>query len=290
MTIMNKSLEKTKEQIKRLREKNPVYKELLDFYGRIAEEMFIVNPQPDPPSLLTKEEVRKIQIKEGFPLINRNDFVIDIPASVKLFESVSSIAKNATTKLKKNIQKIDNAVKAGKLKREKLLEKHYDPAYIQEVAKKLKLDKAVLNFLIHVSIKPSVHANAERLRDQTDLKNWLRGYCPVCGSLPLISEFKDNGQRYFLCSFCDFQWPGERLKCPFCENTDHKKLHYLYAEGQEAYRVDLCDKCKQYIKTVDSRKLDYEPDLALEDITTIHLDIIASEKGFKRPVASLWGV
>ena len=72
--------------------------------------------------------------------------------------------------------------------------------------------------------------------------------------------------------------------------SDHEKLQYLYEEGREAYRVDICDNCKQFIKTVDSRKLDYEPDLALEDIITIHLDILASEKGYKRAVPNLWGL
>lgn len=59
---------------------------------------------------------------------------------------------------------------------------------------------------------------------------------------------------------------------------------------KEAYRVDLCDNCMQYIKTVDSRKLGYEPYLVLEDITTIHLDFLASEKGYKRPAPSSWGL
>jgi FdhE protein len=105
-----------------------------------------------------------------------------------------------------------------------------------------------------------------------------------------MSELKENGQRYLICYFCDFQWPWERLKCPFCENTDHKKLHYLYAEGQEACRIDLCDECKQYIKTVDSRKLGHEPYPDIEDITTLHLDILAAEKGYKKPLPSFWGM
>jgi FdhE protein len=53
--------------------------------------------------------------------------------------------------------------------------------------------------------------------------------------------------------------------------------------------VDLCDKCKQYIKTVDTRKTASDPDLNIEDIATMYLDILASEKGFKRPAPS-WGL
>jgi len=285
---LDKTLQKTKENIKRLKGKKPAYKELLDFYSQIVEKLSNINPSMEVKPLPVKEELRKIQVAEGFPLLNKEDFILDLPSSSGLFAAICIIAKDATTKMKKNIQKIDTAVKTGKLNREKLLEKHSDTAYLDKIAKKFKLDRNILNFLIHMSIKPSLIVNVDKMKEQVDLKNWLRGYCPVCGSLPLISELKGEGQRYFLCSFCGFNWPGERLKCPYCENTDHEKLHFLYAEGQEAYRVDLCDKCKQYIKTVDSRKLDYEPDLNLEDIVTIHLDIIASEKGYKKPISSPW--
>ena len=72
--------------------------------------------------------------------------------------------------------------------------------------------------------------------------------------------------------------------------NNHEKLHYFYAEGEEAYRIDVCDNCHQYIKTVDSRKLDHETDLHLDDIVTMHLDILATEKGYKRPVQNIWGI
>jgi len=104
-----------------------------------------------------------------------------------------------------------------------------------------------------------------------------------------MSELKGEGQRYYLCSFCGFIWPGERLKCPFCERRNPEEHEYFYAKGEEIYRVDICKKCQQYIKTVDTRSLDYEPDLTLEDMTTLHLDIVASEKGFKRPISAPWG-
>jgi FdhE protein len=192
--------------------------------------------------------------------------------------------------MEKSILKIEKAVKDGKVEIGKLIERSFDTAYQDEIIKKLKLNKSVLNFLVHMSIMPSVRANVEKLREHVDLKNWLKGYCPVCGSMPNMSELRGEGQRHYHCSFCGFLWPSERLKCPFCENTDHKKLHYLYTEGQEVYRVDLCDKCKQYIKTVDSRKLDSDPDLDLLDIATLHLDIIARQKGYKNPLPSLWGL
>lgn len=269
-------------------EKNPAYSELLGFYGRITDQISDSHPSLSVTGAPVRKDVLKVQTAEGFPISNKEDFAIDVSSSSILFTAICAIAENATSKLKKTIQKIHAAVKSGKLHREELLKKHSDPVYLENIAKKLKVDRNILRFLVHMSIKPSLRAYAQQMMAHADMKNWCRGYCPVCGSLPLISELRGEGERFFLCSFCGCNWHGERLRCPYCENGDHAKLHYLYAEGQEAYRVDLCDKCRQYIKTVDSRKLDYEPELDLEDIVTIHLDIIASGKGYKKPVSALW--
>ena len=192
--------------------------------------------------------------------------------------------------MRENIQALEEAVTINALNIKELLRRFYDDSFIDKVAGEFDIDTAVLKFLVIESIRPSLSANVEKLGDQIDLNNWLRGYCPVCGSLPQISFLKDEGKRSFRCSLCTFEWPSERLKCPFCETRDHKNLHYFYAEGNESHRVDLCENCHQYIKTVDLRKLGYEPDLAIEDIVTIHLDILASEKGYKRPALGFWGI
>lgn len=283
-------MEKIKNMISLLKEQNPLYEKILDFYEKIIEEQAAIKSILNVNPIESGKDMRTLQIKEGFPLINKEDFILDMPSSVILFKSLSQIGKNATDKMKEDIQTIEETIRNRALDPEELLARHYNEAYVNKISEDLDIDKAILNFLIHMSIKPSLDANVEKLKDQVDLKNWLRGYCPICGSFPNMSELKGEGQRFFICSFCGFEWPSERLKCPFCENREHKSLHYFFEEGKEIYRVDVCDKCKQYIKTVDSRKLNFEPDLELEDIATIHLDIMASEKGFKRPTPTPWGL
>ena len=286
---MIKSLEQKKKLIELLRGKNPAYTEILGFYEKVIEAQEAEKVDVSVAALHLRNNLKSLQTSEGFPLIDRKDFILDIPSCVRLFESLCRIARNANDKMRENIQAIEEASAINALNLRELLRRHSDESYLNTIVEEFAIDRAILLFLIHASIQPSLSANAEQLKDQVDLKNWLKGYCPVCGSAPQISELKDEGRRFFVCSFCMFQWPSERLKCPYCENADHAKLQYLYEEGQEAYRVDVCDNCKQYIKTVDSRKLDYEPDLPLEDIMTIHLDILASENGYKRPVPNLWG-
>lgn len=287
---MIQSLEQKKKLIELLRGKNPAYTEILGFYEKVIGAQDAEKADVSVAALHLHNNAKSLPTSEGFPLIDRKDFILDIPSCVRLFESLCRISRNANEKMRENIQAIEEASAINALNLRELLRRHSDDSYLNTIAEEFSIDRAILLFLVNASIQPSLSANVEQLKNQVDLKNWLRGYCPVCGSSPQISELKDEGKRFLLCSYCSFQWPSERLKCPFCETSDHEKLHYLYEEGREAYRVDICDNCKQFIKTVDSRKLDYEPDLELEDIITIHLDILASEKGYKRAVPNLWGL
>jgi FdhE protein len=287
---MNQSFARKKERINLLIGEKPEYADVLHFYEKFLELQSAASPRLYLKLPKIEKTIMDIREKEGFPLIARDEFIIDVPASCTLFETICNAAKHANDTMRITIQTLEEAFSVNALRREDLIKHHDDDAYLDSVIRDFDVDVTILKFLIHMSIFPSLQANAEMLTDQIDPKRWLRGYCPICGSPPHMSQFKAEGHRFYACSFCGFEWLGERLKCPFCENSDHTKLHYFYAEGDEAYRVDLCDNCNQYIKTVDSRKLNYEPDLDLEDIATIHLDILASEKGFKRPVASPWGI
>lgn len=279
-----------KKQLELLKKKNPMYREMLDFYGKVVEEQEKITPQLNITPAEINTDKLKIHMKEGFPLISKEDFILDMSSSVKLFQSICKISMTANEKMNEHIQVIEKAFLTSTVATEELLSRYYDESFINKVAEKLEIQKAILTFLIQMSIQPSIRANIEQLNDKVSLKDWLRGYCPICGSLPQMSKLKAEGQRCFLCSFCGYEWLGLRLQCPYCENSNHKQLHYFYAEGQEACRVDVCDKCKKYIKTIDSRKIDYEPDLYLEDVVTMHLDIIASKKGFKRPFQNIWGL
>jgi FdhE protein len=117
--------------------------------------------------------------------------------------------------------------------------------------------------------------------DQAGLEVWERGYCPVCGSNPTLSLFGENGRRFLVCGFCWHKWPSSRMFCHNCGNRDHDTLRYYTFEDEEAYRTDVCDKCRHYIKTVDCRVLGrfvYPP---LECIATSHLDIKMQDMGFE---------
>jgi len=84
-----------------------------------------------------------------------------------------------------------------------------------------------------------------------------------------------------ICSFCWHPWSGKRVFCPFCENRDSKTQHYFYNEEEKEIRVDLCDSCKKYLKTLDSRETEHMIYTSLEQIASLHLDYKAKEKGYE---------
>ena len=89
-----------------------------------------------------------------------------------------------------------------------------------------------------------------------DLAGWSKGICPICGAPPLLSELSETeGRRMLICSLCGYRWKGIRTACPFCETEDQKAHRYLFVEGDNTVRIDVCDACKKYIKTIDSRNM-----------------------------------
>jgi len=240
----------------------------------------------DPIKL--KKEWKELLTKEGFSLIQKEDFPLDIESSVKLLETLCQIGKDANPLMAEQVGKIREALDNKKIDLKKLLGKGVEEQRIEQMADEFGLDKKVFSFLIQSSIKPSIEAGMEELRSELDPETWHKSHCPVCGSLPSLSLLKEEvGKRYLLCSFCGYQWRINRTFCPFSDNKDQESLHYLFAEREEAYRIDLCEKCHQYIKTIDYRKLE-ESAVVLEDLATLHLDILATQKGYKRPVPNPW--
>jgi FdhE protein len=281
-------LKKLKERIQQIKKKRPAYGEILDFYQKVkgAQNKLKASLKIDPIKL--KKEWKELLAKEGFSLIQKEDFPLDIEASARLFQSLCQIGKDANPHMAEQVRKIEEALASKRIDLKKLFKKGVKGQKIEQLADELELDKKVFSFLIQSSTRPSIEAGMEKLRNELDPETWLKGYCPICGSLPSLGLLKEEvGKRYLLCSYCGFQWRIDRLICPFCNNKEQQSLHYLFGEGEEAYRIDLCEKCHQYIKTIDLRNLE-ESDPSLEDLATLHLDILASQKGYKRPVPNPW--
>ena len=133
-------------------------------------------------------------------------------------------------------------------------------------------------------LRPAVNA-FDGWRDE---EQWLRRYCPTCGSLPAMAQLVgvDPGRRRLLsCGCCGTRWRYRRIGCPFCERADDHRLSALAIEGEKYLRIDYCHSCGAYLKTYDGEGSE---SFFLADWTSLHLDVIARDRGLKRLASSLY--
>ena len=260
----------------------PVYAEILGFYAGVFDAQEDCKSRLHLEPLQRSEALRAARAREKLPLIGIEEFIYDADESAKLFLTLCHLAREANPKLSEAagavLKAVDTTIKPDALFSGLL---SGNEALFENMATELKIEKPVLGFLTYNSLKPSLGACADQLAVYLNPDEpWLPGYCPVCGSAPILSILEDEGRRALVCSFCWHSWPAKRVHCPYCDSSQNKDLHYFYSEEEKDSRVDVCDHCKKYIKTCDARELArliYPP---LEHISTMHLDIKAQEMGF----------
>jgi FdhE protein len=132
-------------------------------------------------------------------------------------------------------------------------------------------------------LRPAVNA-FDLWRDE---ERWLRRYCPTCGALPAMAQLtgaESVRKRMLACGCCRTRWQFSRTGCPFCE-ADSQRLASVTIEGEPALRIDYCESCGGYLKTYDGQG---DEPFALSDWSSVHLDLIAHDRGLKRLAASLY--
>ena len=276
--------EKIKKRAATLIKQRPSHKEVLEFYKDVVTEQYAIKSKVKTSPLDINEQNFKDKIIEGFPLLEKRALTLDIPSAIRLYKRLCKIMSR-NKKVSQDIERITQAYKNKEIDFMKLFKQtdSENDDYITALSKKLGVKEDVLLFLARNSVKPIFEAYAKELGNYVDQERWWKGYCPICGSEPFMAEFKEEGARFLVCSSCSYEWRFNRLKCPFCENEEHEKLRYFYTEKEgRAYRTDVCEKCKRYIKTIDTNELGEDVIPLLEDIGTLHLDILAQKEGYTK--------
>ncbi len=158
-----------------------------------------------------------------------------------------------------------------------------DSEMIEELVDAHKLQVEVVSFLVSQTLRPFMRLMTRKLSAEFDYDAWHRGTCPVCGGNPTMAYLsKAVGRRRLYCSLCECEWFFHRIGCPYCGNTEGSKIKYFTVDNEKRYRVYVCEECKGYIKTVDQSvsALGEKPAMFLEDVRTLHLDLVAMREGF----------
>ncbi|HTE53908.1 MAG TPA: formate dehydrogenase accessory protein FdhE [Kofleriaceae bacterium] len=120
------------------------------------------------------------------------------------------------------------------------------------------------------------------------------GGCPFCGGPALIGLRRaaagDAGaQRLLGCAVCGGEWPVNRIRCPACAEEGPDKLPQFQSERYPAVRLESCDACRGYLKSIDLT-VDARAIPEVDDLSSLSMDLWAAEQGYTRLEPSLAGI
>jgi FdhE protein len=135
---------------------------------------------------------------------------------------------------------------------------------------------------------------AELLRSRASLRPSRTTYalCPFCNRKPtlgVLRQMGDGGARSLVCSFCLSEWEFRRLVCPGCGEEDDRKLPIFTAGEFDYIRVEGCESCKTYIKTIDLTKNGRAEPL-VDELASAPLDLWAAEHGYAKLQRNILGI
>jgi formate dehydrogenase accessory protein FdhE len=108
--------------------------------------------------------------------------------------------------------------------------------------------------------------------------------CPLCASSPMLGVLRiegDGGKRFLLCSLCLHEWEFRRILCPTCGEETENKLPVYVAEQFPHIRVEACDTCRYYLRTIDLTK-DGRAVPIVDDLSALPLTLWADEHHYSR--------
>jgi formate dehydrogenase accessory protein FdhE len=116
--------------------------------------------------------------------------------------------------------------------------------------------------------------------------------CPSCNSKPVVGVLRgegDGAKRALICSLCALEWPYRRLICANCGEEDKEKLPVYSAAQIDHVRIDACETCRCYLKSVDLTKDGFAVP-QVDEIATVALNLWADEQGYAKIETNLLGM
>jgi formate dehydrogenase accessory protein FdhE len=115
--------------------------------------------------------------------------------------------------------------------------------------------------------------------------------CPLCGGKPIVGVLRSQGdgaKKSLICMLCAHEWAFRRIYCPACGEEREPQMAYYSTPEISHVRVDVCDTCHTYLKSVDLTKTGLAV-AVVDELATIPLDLWAREHGYDKLQINLLG-
>ena len=116
--------------------------------------------------------------------------------------------------------------------------------------------------------------------------------CPLCGGKPIAGVLRSEGdgaKKSLICMLCAHEWTFRRIYCPACGEEREPQMAFYSAAEISHVRVDVCDTCHTYLKSIDLTKTGLAVPI-VDELATIPLDLWAVEHGYKKLQINMLGL
>ena len=286
------TMEKLEKEIAFHLEKNSTLAPVYEMYKSVLAVQLRYLAKIEVDSNITADEM-KDYFRKGNYLLAHQKPVFDGALFTELLGSISEAIQEASPEAPDALRHL-NALEEFNtdnidafLQKAMFFNKQEMESFIEEneMDKRAELDSEIIAFVIFMSLSPFLTRMMKKAEEEEGFSLWRQGHCPVCGQVAVIAKFdSEDGSRVLECWLCHAQWVFPRLECPYCDNRDQKKLRFFYLPGDKSRQVHVCEECKSYLKTVDTKSMQKDVLLDLEAIATGQLDLLAEKEGYHLPV------
>jgi formate dehydrogenase maturation protein FdhE len=116
--------------------------------------------------------------------------------------------------------------------------------------------------------------------------------CPMCGGNPIVGVLRpegEGGKKSLVCMLCAHEWAFRRIYCPACGEEREPQMAFYAAPEIAHVRVDVCDSCHTYLKTVDLTKNGLAVPV-VDELAALPLDLWACEHGYTKLQTNILGI
>ena len=145
------------------------------------------------------------------------------------------------------------------------------------------VDEATL-FVIEASLGPFAESAATQRGLGINETTAGSRRCPICTGKPLVGALREEGQgarRSLVCGLCLTEWVWPRVVCPACGEDRFEVLSVYSSDSFPSARVDACDTCRTYLKTIDLTK-DGHALPVVDELACMPLDLWAHEQRYTK--------
>jgi len=150
------------------------------------------------------------------------------------------------------------------------------------------------DYLARAALAPYVRTLRET---GLSVQRGVAGPCVFCGGGAWVSSRRippgpgtgEGALRMLHCALCAFSWQIGRIRCPACGEEDPEKLPSFTAPQHAGVRVEACESCKMYVKSIDMT-LDARRVPEIDELVALSLDLWAVSQGYKRLEPGLAGL